>query len=87
MPILELVHPIRAHGESVTMLEFREPRARDLREFKIGDNSVGNFIPLIAALAAVPPSSIDEMHPADLFAAIEVIAPLLVESQEIGTKS
>ena len=42
---ITLAKPIQAHGETLTALVFRDPCARDLREFKIGDATVGNFIP------------------------------------------
>ena len=80
-----LSHPIKAHGEPVGELTFRDPVARDMKEFRIGDTTVGNWIPLIASLAGIPPSSVESMHPADVFAAIEALGPLLLPSPETGT--
>lgn len=84
---IKLCKPITAYGEQVTELSFREPCARDLKDFRIGDQTVGNFIPIIAALAEVPPSSIEAMHPADLFSAVEAIGPLLLPSPPTGGTS
>ena len=81
---LDLQRPIEAHGETVTRLTFREPRAGDLRDFKIGDNTVGNFMPLISTLAGIPPSAVEGMHPCDLFEAIGTIGPLLLSSPPTG---
>ncbi len=88
MPVtLKLVKPISAHGELVAELTIREPTARDLKEFRIGDPTVGNFLPLIAALAGIPPSSVEALHPADVFEAVEVIGPLLLPPPPTGTTS
>ena len=84
---ITLAKPIQAHGETLTALVFRDPCARDLREFKIGDATVGNFIPVIAALAGIPPSSVESMHPADIFEAIEAIGPLLLPPPPTGAMS
>lgn len=84
---LNLVEPVAAHGEAVSRLTFRQPRAGDLRDFRIGDSTVGNFIPLIATLAGIPPSSVESMHPADVIAAIGLIGPLLLPPQSTGETS
>ena len=84
---LDLKEPIEAHGETVSRLTFRAPRAGDMRDFRIGDDSCGNFMPLIARLANIPPSSVDLMTPADLVAAIGVLGPLLFPGPETGATS
>ena len=81
---LKLSKPISAHGETVSELSFRDPVARDLKEFRIGDATVGNWLPLIAALAGIPPSSVESMCPADVLAAIDVVAPLLLPPPSTG---
>ena len=84
---ITLSRSIVAHGETLTALVFRDPCARDLKDFKIGDATVGNFIPVIAALAGIPPSAVESMHPADLFEAVEAIGPLLLPPPPTGATS
>jgi Phage tail assembly chaperone proteins, E, or 41 or 14 len=81
---ITLAKPIQAHGETITALVFRDPCARDLKEFRIGDATVGNWLPLIASLAGIPPSSVESMCPADVLAAIDVVAPLLLPPPSTG---
>ena len=87
MATLDLTQPIEAHGETLTRLTFRPPRAGDMRAWRIGDTSVGNFMPLISALAGIPPSSVELMSPTDLFAAIDLVAPLLFPGPATGGTS
>lgn len=81
---ITLSAPIQAHGETVTELTLRDPTVRDLKEFRIGDSTVGNFIPLIAAIAGIPGSSVEQMRPSDLFAVIEAIGPLFLSPPQTG---
>ncbi len=77
---LSLQQPIQAHGEEVRELTLRAPLARDLRGIiRIGaPPDIGDLLNLVARLADVPPSSIDQMSAADAFAAMELIAPFLL---------
>lgn len=84
---LALSQPITAHGEQVTALTFRDPRAGDLRSLPLGSRTVGDFVPVLAQLAAVPPSSIDQMAPADLFRALDWLYPFFVGSPPTGSSS
>ena len=75
MKELKLNKPIRAHGEDIHVLELREPTGKDVRELGFpymvsGDGGVrmdaGGISKYISRLAGIPPSSVDEMLPADL---------------------
>lgn len=82
---ITLTTPIKAHGEEVTELVLRDPVAGDLREFRLGDRTAGNFFPLISVLAGIPPSSVEQMYPVDLLDAIEALAPFLLTPQQTGS--
>lgn len=84
---LVLTQPIQAHGEEVTELTFRAPVARDLRALPIGARSIGDYLPLLAALASVPPSSIEQLAACDLFEALEWLYPLFARSPATGGPS
>lgn len=72
---LKLSKPITAHGETVAELDLRDPVAKDLRSLPMGARTVGDFIPVLSSVAGVPPSSVDQMAPNDLFAALEYLVP------------
>lgn len=75
MKEIKLSKPVRAHGEDIHILEIREPTGKDVRELGFpytttGDAGVkldaGVVAKYVSRLAGVPPSSVDEMSPADL---------------------
>ena len=78
-----LSKPIEAHGETLAELTLREPSGKDIRTFgmpyRIGaeDGSViidaAAMHRYIAGLAAVPPSTVDKMPPADWSAAMAAV--------------
>lgn len=78
MQELELGHPITAHGETLSVLEFNEPTGKDVRELGYPyqmnqDESIKLQAHIIAKyivrLANVPLSTVDQMSPGDLNAA------------------
>ena len=77
-----LRQPITAHGEVLTVLELREPTMGDMQKIHAfpytvsGDSATGEFDMrpkpqlvgrYIEELAAIPPSSVKQLHPADVF--------------------
>ncbi|AIJ07311.1 phage tail assembly protein [Edwardsiella anguillarum] len=75
MKEIKLSKSIRAHGEDIHVLEMREPTGKDVRELGFpymtsSDAGVkmdsGVIAKYISRLAGIPPSSVDEMQPADL---------------------
>ncbi|ASV33128.1 hypothetical protein CJJ18_02390 [Candidatus Williamhamiltonella defendens] len=75
---LMLARPIQAHGETVTVLEFREPTGKDVRElgypYQLGQDDAVKLLAGVTAkyvsrLSDIPLSSVDTMSPADLNAA------------------
>ena len=80
---LALSKPIKAHGEEIHVLELREPTGKDVRElgypYQLNkDDSVKLLAGVVASyltrLADIPPSSVDDMNPADLNAAGWLVA-------------
>jgi hypothetical protein len=79
---LALSAPITAHGNQVSELSFRPMTGKDLRicGFPVKGDSIDAAVVhrLIATLAEVPPSSIDELSAADWTAAFNVVQDFLV---------
>ena len=84
MKELELKKPITAHGETLPVLEFDEPTGKDDRELGYPyqmnqDESVrllahGGIEIHCAVARNIPQSSVDQMSPADLYAAAWLVA-------------
>jgi hypothetical protein len=89
MKELELQHPVTAHGETVSVLEFIEPTGKDVRELGYPyqmnqDESIKLQAHIIAKyivkLASVPLSTVDQMSPADLNSAGWLVAGFFLQS-------
>ncbi len=78
-----LSNPIDAHGEKISSLELRAPKAGDFRGIKVTLGEGGltfhtdAALDLAAKLAGVPPSSIDQLCFIDMVAVAGSIAPFL----------
>lgn len=88
MKELELKHPVTAHGETVSVLEFNEPTGKDVRELGYPyqmnqDESIKLRAHIIAKyivkLASVPLSTVDQMSPADLNSAGWLVAGFFLQ--------
>ena len=86
---LELNHPITAHGETLSVLEFNEPTGKDVRELGYPyqmnqDESIKLQAHIIAKyivrLANVPLSTVDQMSPGDLNAAGWLVAGFFLQA-------
>jgi hypothetical protein len=75
---VQLRKPIMAHGDEISVLKFREPTAGDIEkcgnpvniDFNSGSTPKMSFdskamSAMMSSLAAVPPSTIKQMHPRD----------------------
>lgn len=88
MQELELGHPITAHGETLSVLEFNEPTGKDVRELgypyqmnqdesiKLQAHIITKYI---VRLANVPLSTVDQMSPGDLNAAGWLVAGFFLQ--------
>lgn len=88
MQELQLTKPVRAHGETVSVLEFEEPTGKDVRElgfpYKMdSEQSIllnsGVIAKYISRLAKVPPGTVDEMSPVDLNNASWLVAGFFLQ--------
>lgn len=61
----ELRSPIPVEGREVKVLEMRRPKAKDFKAIEGVQGDHSRNIALMARLADVPPSSIDELDGAD----------------------
>lgn len=66
----QLSEPVMAHGEQVKELVLREPTAKDIRECGFPLDGKGNIntaaiAEYISNLAAIPPSSVDNLSAGD----------------------
>lgn len=89
MKELELTHPVTAHGETISVLEFNEPSGKDVRELGYPyqmnqDESVKLQAHIIAKyivrLANVPLSTVDQMKPVDLNSAGWLVAGFFLQA-------
>ncbi|MGV3738919.1 phage tail assembly protein [Citrobacter freundii] len=88
MKELELNHPVTAHGETISVLEFNEPTGKDVRELGYPyqmnqDESIKLQAHIIAKyivrLANVPLSTVDQMKPGDLNSAGWLVAGFFLQ--------
>lgn len=88
MKELELKHPVTAHGETISVLEFNEPTGKDVRELGYPyqmnqDESIKLQAHIIAKyivkLANVPLSTVDQMSPGDFNAAGWLVAGFFLQ--------
>ena len=89
MKELELNHPVTAHGETISVLEFNEPPGKDVRELGYPyqmnqDESIKLQAHIIAKyivrLANVPLSTVDQMKPVDLNSAGWLVAGFFLQA-------
>ncbi|WP_234096221.1 phage tail assembly protein [Citrobacter portucalensis] len=89
MKELELQHPVTAHGETISVLEFNDPTGKDVRELGYPyqmnqDESIKLQAHIIAKyivrLANVPLSTVDQMKPCDLNSAGWLIAGFFLQA-------
>jgi len=88
MKEIELSHPVSAHGETISVLEFKEPTGKDVRELGYPyqmnqDESIKLQAHIIAKyivrLAGVPLSTVDQMTPGDLNTAGWLVAGFFLQ--------
>lgn len=83
---ITLTKPVTAHGEEIGEFEMREPTGKDVRELGypylvlVGDQGAsgielrpGVAMKYASRLAGIPPSSLDQMCPADISAITGVV--------------
>lgn len=96
-PTLSLTAPIEAHGETISILTFRPPTGRDIREcglpFVLGQSDAGHtskfdgatIARYISKLAGIPTSSVDKLSAPDFLAATGIIGGFFAEAPADGS--
>lgn len=75
---IQLGTPIEAHGETVSVLTLRRPKAKELRDMPIKQGMVmGDLYAVAAACADLPTSAIDQLDAADLMQVMGVVGGFL----------
>ena len=75
---VKLQQPIEAFGETVSVLEMREPKYKDVvAMMKASSEESEQFLHLIAKLSDIPPSSIGELSLKDVKEVQKVLTPFL----------
>ena len=81
---LSLVKPLPVGTRTVTELNFRVPKAKDLRVLR-GKNKVDESIRLAANLCGEAMSIIEELEPTDFIAVQEVVDSFFPDGQVTGS--
>jgi len=76
--LIKLTVPIEAHGEMISTLTLRRPKAKELREMPLRSAlKMGDFYDIAAACADIPPSAFDQIDGADVMHIVEVVGGFL----------
>ena len=88
MPVtIKLKHPVtEPDGTVIAEMTFRDPIAKDMMAFRIGDPTVGNLLHLIEVLTGVHKAAVEAMHWVDVMEANVALVPLLIPSPATGTE-
>lgn len=80
---LTLKEPIKFGEDTITELEFRKAKAKDLRKLPTNP-STGDVIDLAGRLCNQPPRVMDELGIDDLMEVMEVVSDFLPVSRQTG---
>jgi hypothetical protein len=81
---LELKHPFTYGSAEIKVINYRRPKAKDLKRININKIETGDIIGLFASISDQMPPAIDEMDAEDTMKAIEIVSDFLAPGQEIG---
>ncbi|ASX25862.1 phage tail assembly protein [Candidatus Williamhamiltonella defendens] len=75
---ITLQFPIESEGRTLEEITLRRPKARDLKKMETGKGGeIAKSIDLIANLAEIPSSAVEDLDAADFQAVSEVVAGFL----------
>jgi len=75
---IKLQFPIESEGQTIETITLRRPKARDLKKMETGKGGeIAKSIDLIANLAEIPPSAVEDLDAADFQAISGVVAGFL----------
>ena len=81
---LELKHPFNYGSVEIKVINFRRPKAKDIKRVKPDKLETGDLIDIFAAISDQQPPVIDEMDAEDAMAAVEIVSNFLVDGQGTG---
>lgn len=81
---LTLKHPFKYGSSEVKTINYRRPKAKDLKRIKPDKLETGDLIDLFAAISDQQPPLIEEMDAEDAMAAIGIVSNFLAGGQETG---
>lgn len=74
---LKLKHPIQFGSEEIKIINYRRPRAKDMRGINMNNLDFGSVLDIFAKMSDQPPPAIDEMDAEDAIKAVEVFSSFL----------
>lgn len=75
---IKLNYPVQAEGRSIEEITLRRPKARDLRKMETAKGGdIAKSIDLIANLAELPPSAIEDLDASDFQSLSDKVAGFL----------
>jgi len=77
--------PVQFGERTITELQLRRPKGKDLRKLKGGETSIGDILDIASKLAGEPPAVIDELDGEDSLRLAEVIGDFLGNSRRTGS--
>ena len=81
---LKLCEPIPQGSESIDSMTFQKPKAKHLKHMKLDKMEMADFLVLGGKISGNPPSVMDELGMADMFAMVEVISDFLPHMEVSG---
>ena len=78
MPLqVELKSPVKVGADEIALIEFREPRAKDMRGLKVGQPlTIGDLLDLAVLLSGHPRPVLDLLSPRDTLEVVAVVGKL-----------
>lgn len=85
---INLKKPIKTkNGEEITLMRFREPKAKDMRKLKVdqsGDVEFGVMLDIAGSIYEGAPQMIDELALVDMKQVVTAVGELLDDGEETG---
>ncbi len=83
---IKLKHPITHGAETITELELRRPKAKDMRDLPLQGMGMDHMLDLAGRCAGQPPSVINELDIEDVMQVAEVVGNFMTNGLPTGGK-
>lgn len=83
----ELKHPITFGSEVIKVINYRRPKAKDIKRIRPDKLETGDLIDLFSAICDATPGAVDEMDAEDTMEAIGIVSGFLAGGQQIGSSN